>query len=94
MKFIKMLYNDEDTYELLEKLNSYKPPHDKLVTGMVIFGIIYVLSIGFMMYEIEVLKVKLHKSQQIIKQMVEFNAKKCTQCGDCLKIDCPGDCIF
>ena len=81
MKFIKMLYNDEDTYELLEKLNSYKPPHDKLVTGMVIFGIIYVLSIGFMMYEIEVLKVKLHKSQQIIKQMVETHQEFKTRFG-------------
>ena len=81
MKFIKMLHNDEDTYELLEKLNSYKPPHDRLVTGIAIFGIIYVLSIGFMMYEIEMLKVKLHRSQMIIKQMVDTHQEFKTRFG-------------
>lgn len=25
---------------------------------------------------------------------VKFDPKKCVQCGDCLKVDCPGDCIF
>ena len=81
MKFIKMLHNDEDTYELLEKLNNYKPPHDRLVTGIAIFGIIYVLSIGFMMYEIEMLKVKLHRSQMIIKQMVDTHQEFKTRFG-------------
>lgn len=81
MKFIKMLHNDEDTYELLEKLNNYKPPHDKIVTGIAIFGIIYVLSIGFMMYEIEVLKVKLYKSQQKISKMVETHKEFKTRFG-------------
>lgn len=81
MKFIKMLYNDEDTYELLEKLNNYKLPHDKIVTGIAIFGLIYVLSIGFMMYEIEVLKVKLHKSQQKISEMVETHKEFKTRFG-------------
>ena len=81
MKFIKMIHNDEDTYELLKKLNNYKPPHDKLITGMAIFGIVYVLSIGFMMYEIEMLKIQVHKSQQKISAMTETHEEFKTRFG-------------
>ena len=69
-KTIEQIYKDPDTQEILIDLNNYRPPHDKKAAAIILFiGIIYLVTVFYLMWEVEEMKYKIHNQGTELRLM-------------------------
>lgn len=72
MKFktIEQIYHDKDTQEILIDLNNYRPPHDKKAAVIMLFiGIIYIITVFYLMWEMEDMRYTIHNQKTELRLM-------------------------
>lgn len=72
MKFktIEQIYKDPDTREILIDFDKYRPPHQKQAAVIILFiGIIYLVTVFYLMWELEDMRYKLHNTRTELRLM-------------------------